>query len=237
MREPGSAATIRAMAADASINVLYVEDDPVLRTILADMVEGVEGVRVVATAADDDEAIAAMREHRIDVAMLDLALGARSLHGVDLALRLRTMKPRLGIVIVSQHLLPNFHASIPEAEQHSWSYIQKRGDLSGLELAQVVHATFEGKMVLDPSALDGRAVDTSALEQLSARQRSVLALLATGRDAIGIAEDLGLPHTTVRRDISNAYRVLVPDVGPGDDLRITAVLEYLRVTRPYDFEA
>lgn len=225
------------MADAETINVLYVEDDPVLRAILADMVEGVEGVHVAATAADGDEAIAAMAAQRIDVAMLDLALGARSLHGVDLALRLRAIRPRLAIVIVSQHLLPNFHASIPEAEQHSWSYIQKRGDLSGLELAQVIRATHEGKMVLDPSALEGRGVDASSLERLTPRQRSVLALLATGRDATGIAEDLDLPHTTVRRDLSNAYKVLVPDHGPGDDPRVTAVLEYLRVTRPYDFEA
>jgi len=225
------------MGDDVAIRVLYVEDDPVLRAILADMVEGVDGVRVVATAADGDEALAVVRAQPIDVAMVDLALGARSLHGLDLALRLRQERPKLGIVVVSQHLLPNFHASIPAAEQHSWSYIQKRGDLSGAELAQVIHATHEGKMVLDPSALEGRAVDSSALEQLTPRQRSVLALLATGRDATGIAEDLDIPHTTVRRDLSNAYKVLVPDHGPGDDPRVTAVLEYLRVTRPYDFEA
>lgn len=219
------------------VRVLYVEDDPVLRTILADMVEGVDGVQVVATAADDAEALAVVRDQPIDVAMVDLALGARSLHGLDLALRLRQERPKLGIVVVSQHLLPNFHASIPASEQHSWSYIQKRGDLSGAELAQVIRATHEGKMVLDPSALEGRGVDSSALEQLTPRQRSVLALLATGRDATGIAEDLDIPHTTVRRDLSNAYKVLVPDHGPGDDPRVTAVLEYLRVTRPYDFEA
>lgn len=225
------------MPADASINVLYVEDDPVLRSILADMIEGLDGIHVVATAADGDEAIGVLDDHRIDVALLDLALGQRSLHGLDLALRMRELRPRIGIVFISQHLMPNVHAAVPPDERHAWSYIQKRGDISGTELAQVIRATHEGKMVLDPSALDGRGVDTSALAQLTPRQRSVLALLATGRDAIGIAEDLGLPHTTVRRDLSNAYKVLVPDLGPGDDLRVAAVLEYLRATRPYDFES
>ncbi len=221
----------------STIDVLYVEDDPVLRAILADMIEGAEGVRVAATADGADEALEAVRDRSFDVALLDLALGARSLHGLDLALRLREIHADIGIVVISQHLMPNFHASIPPREQHGWSYIQKRGDLSGTELAQVIRATHEGKMVLDPSALEGRGVDTSTLHQLTPRQRNVLALLATGRDAIGIAEDLGLPHTTVRRDLSNAYKVLVPDYGPGDDQRVVAVLEYLRVTRPYDFEA
>ena len=54
MREPASAATIRAMADADAINVLYVEDDPVLRAILADMVEGVEGVHVAAETAVHD---------------------------------------------------------------------------------------------------------------------------------------------------------------------------------------
>lgn len=219
-----------------TIDVLYVEDDPVLRALVADMIDGADGVRVAATAADADGALEVVRTQRIDVALLDLALGARSLHGIDLALRLRALDPNIGIVVISQHLMPNFHASIPAREQHGWSYIQKRGDLSGMELAQVIRATREGKMVLDPSALEGRGVDTSTLEKLTPRQRNVLALLATGRDAIGIADDLNLPHTTVRRDLSNAYKILVPDYGPGDDPRVTAVLEYLRVTRPYDFE-
>ncbi len=220
------------------LRVLFVEDDPVLRVLLADIIDGAHGVDVVASAADSDEALRIVRGGaQIDVALLDLALGKRSLHGLDLALRLREIRPALGIVIISQHLLPNFHASIPPHERHGWSYIQKRGDLSGTELAQVIRATAEGKMTLDPSALDGRGVDTSRLEQLTVRQRNVLALLATGRDAIGIAEDLNLAHTTVRRDLSNAYKILVPNYGPGDDPRVTAVLQYLRVTRPYDFEA
>ena len=225
------------MTTDAPISVLYVEDDPVLRAILADMIEGVDGIQVAATAANGEEALALLDRHRIDVALLDLALGPRSLHGLDLALRLRDLRPGLGIVIISQHLMPDVHASIPPDEQHGWSYIQKRGDISGTELAQVIRATYAGRMVLDPSALGGRGVDTAELKRLTPRQRRVLGLLATGRDAIGIADDLGLPHTTVRRDLSNAYKVLVPHLGPGDDLRVAAVLEYLRATRPYDFES
>jgi DNA-binding NarL/FixJ family response regulator len=219
-----------------SLRVLYVEDDPVLRSLLGGLLDGQSTIDLAASVESADLALACARDTSFDVALLDLALGARSLNGVELALRLRELDPTIAIVILSQHLLPRVIDSLPERERHGWSYLQKRGDLSGAELAQVIRATAEGKMMLDPAALDGHGVDTTILTNLSARQRNVLALLATGRDAIGIADDLHLAHTTVRRDISNAYKILVPESGPGDDMRITAVLEYLRITRPYDFE-
>jgi DNA-binding NarL/FixJ family response regulator len=225
-----------AAAVPHALRVLYVEDDPVLRSLLGDLLDGQPDLELDAACGTPDEALAHMRREGADVALLDLALGAREISGVDLALRLREIDPHVAVVIISQHLLPRFLDSLPAAERHGWSYIQKRGDLTGDELARVIRATAEGRMVLDPSALDGHGVDVDRLTQLTPRQRHVLALLATGRDAIGIADQLHLAHTTVRRDISNAYKVLVPNPAPGDDLRVIAVLEYLRATRPYDFE-
>lgn len=223
------------VSATREITVLYVEDDPVLRSLFASLIDGRDGIKVVGTAADADAAIEFLRATKVDAALLDLALGPRSLNGAELGLRLRQQAPDMGIVLISQHLMPKFLTTLPEQERHGWAYVQKRGDLSPTELAQVIHATVEGKTILDPSTLDGQSVDGAALDKLTPRQRDVLALLATGRDALGIADELHLAHTTVRRDISNAYRVLVPDVGPGYDPRTAAVLEYLRVTRPYDF--
>lgn len=223
--------------ADAhALRVLYVEDDPVLRALLGGLLQGQPGIEVIASVESAEDALERARRESFDVAVLDLALGSRSLNGVELALRLRQLDPTIAVVILSQHLLPRLAESLPEGERHAWSYIQKRGDLAGDELAGVIRATAEGKMMLDPAAFDGRTVDTDVLTRLTPRQRSVIALLATGRDAIGIADELHLAHTTVRRDISNAYKVLVPDPAPGDDQRVIAVLEYLRATRPYDFE-
>ncbi|MGI9116731.1 MAG: response regulator transcription factor [Gaiellales bacterium] len=215
--------------------MLYVEDDPTLRSLIAGMIDGHDGVEIAGTAGNAGEALEFVRSNDIDVALLDLALGSRSITGAELGLRLRRLRPDIGIVLISQHLMPRFLTSLPEAERHSWAYVEKRGDLSPDELTGVIRATADGRTMLDPTTLDGHGVDSSALAQLSPRQRDVLALLATGRDAIGIAEELHVAHATVRRDISNAYRVLVPDVGPGYDPRTAAVLEYLRVTRPYDF--
>ena len=218
------------------LHILYVEDDPTLRALFAEFLAAAPSLEIAATADTSIEAITLVRNETIDVALLDLALGPNSINGVELGLRLRGINPHLGIVIISQHLVSKLVTSLPKHERHAWSYIQKRGDLKIDEVERVIRATAEGKVIIDPSAYGERALDRSVLTQLSPRQRDVLALLATGRDAIGIAEDLNVAHATVRRDLSNAYRVLVPNHGPGYDPRTSALLEYLRATRPYDFD-
>ena len=222
-----------------AIRVLYVEDDPVLRSLFVDFLGDADGVEVVATASNADEAIELVQGEQgaeIDVALLDLALGARSINGVELGLRLRRIKPSIGVAIISQHLVPKLLSSLPEEERHGWAYIQKRGDLAPSELGRVVRGVADGFVMIDPAAFGGRDVDLSELAKLSLRQRDILALLATGRDAVGISEDLNIPYASVRRDLSNAYRVLVPGTGKGYDLRVVSLLVYQRVTRPYDFD-
>jgi DNA-binding NarL/FixJ family response regulator len=78
------------------------------------------------------------------------------------------------------------------------------------------------------TALSARPA-AEVLAQLTPRQREVMALAASGYDAVGIAERLHLAHVSVRRELSLAYRVLVPEPQPGTDLRTGAVLEYLRL--------
>jgi DNA-binding NarL/FixJ family response regulator len=55
-----------------------------------------------------------------------------------------------------------------------------------------------------------------------------MALVATGLDARAIAVELHLAHVSIRRELSNIYKILVPDAPPGTDLRTAAVLVYLQ---------
>ena len=57
-----------------------------------------------------------------------------------------------------------------------------------------------------------------------------MALAATGLDARAIADQVHLTHVSVRRELSRAYKILVPTAGAGTDLRTAAVLEYLRAS-------
>lgn len=218
--------------------VLYVENDPTLRGILSTVLATKPEIELVATCHDADEALASVDPLKVDVALLDLALGQTSLNGIELGLALRERNPNMGVVMFTQHVVPDYLTSLPETAQWGWSYIEKRGDLDLDWLVDVLRSTARGLNIVDPAVQRARAqAEPSVIEQLSGRQREILALVSTGMDATAVAAQLGLAPASVRQDLSRAYAVLVPDPKPGTDLRTSAVLRYLRETRTYSQDA
>lgn len=217
--------------------VMYVENDPTLRGIIARSLEASAEIELVSSYASSNEALEDPDLLKIDVALLDLALGADSLNGTELGIAIRTKNPNAGIVIFTQHMVPDFLAQLPEEFQWGWSCIEKRADLENQYLVDVLRATARGLNVVDPKMQIARAtVETSPIDRLSVRQREVMALAATGLDAPAIAESLSIAAVTVRQDLSKAYAILIPNPKPGTDLRTSAVLKYLKETRLYTDE-
>jgi len=212
------------------IRVLYVEDDPALRDLLAAQlcadprVAGVDGV------AAPREAVAAIEAARYDAALIDLSLGAVQINGYELGLALRAIDRRLPIVMFSQYPGGRLDEVIPRGQRHHWSYAQKRGSVPVKDLVDLLCDTICGESRFEVSTDDDAAgcVAPVTLDRLTPRQREVIALAATGMDARAIAEHLHLAHVSVRRELSRSYKVLVPDAPPGTDLRTAAVLAYLR---------
>lgn len=205
--------------------VLYVENDPVLRSMMSSLLSGLPGFEVVASVAGSVEALEC--EVPIDVALLDWALGPDSLNGVELGHALRKRDENVGIVILSQHYAWDFHGAHGEVDM-GWSYVEKRVNLDAVYLAKVLKATAAGLSVVEPSIDRGRAPESvERMSRLSPRQRQIMSLAATGVDANVIAERLGMRAVSVRKELSECYRVLVPDATPGTDLRTAAVLAWI----------
>lgn len=214
--------------------VLYVENDPALRGILARGLAQCDELELVAAVGSAEEALAQARHAHVDVALLDLALGSGSMNGMELGIALRSVIADVGIVIYSQHAMSDFADSLPEQMRWGWSVLQKRSDIDLDVLVGLLRSTAQGHSTVDDSILAARGESArSPIELLSARQREIMAIAATGVDATAIADELGLAPITVREHLSRAYLVLVPDPKPGTDLRTTAVLRYLRETRLY----
>ncbi len=212
-----------------ALRLLYVEDDPALRGLLAQQLEQHPGVASVIAVGGVQEARDAM-DRGIDAAVLDVSLGAKQLNGFELGILLRSENDGLPIVMLSQHAPARVTEVLPQTERHHWSYVEKRARMDVDDLVRVVRDTIDGRPEFDSrgDADDRPAVD--ALHRLTPRQREVIALAATGLDARAIATQLHLAHVSARRELSRAYKVLVPDTPPGTDLRTAAVLEYLRLT-------
>lgn len=212
-------------------SVLYVEDDPTLRGILTDMLRTSAELEVVGSVATSAEALEITREHHIDVALLDLALGDGELTGIELGIRIRELRPDTGIVLLSQHVVPDFIDQLPDRYREGWSFIAKRSDLRLERLTEILIATSRGLNIVDPEILAARvSAAADPVAQLTPRQREIMALAAVGRDATAIANELNIAAGTVRQELSKAYALLVPNPTPGTDLRTSAVLAYLRAT-------
>ena len=212
-----------------NLRVLYVEDDPVLRDMFSTKLRRLSMIHTVVPCANAREALGVTRGGTFDIAVLDLNLGETQINGVDLGLALRAVLRGLPIVILSQYAVPRLENVVPVAERYDWSFVQKHGRFDIIEFAAVIERTMRGEAKFETGA--GRAAaETSPLARLSRRQRQVMALASAGYDAKAIAGRLSLAHVSVRRELSNAYRVLVPDPEEGTDLRTVAVLEYIRLS-------
>lgn len=218
--------------------VIYVENDPALQSIMTNLLSGVSGLEVVLSTTSPQEALASEWVMTADVALLDLALGSDTLNGVDLGVALRERNPDIGIVLYSQYSLRNIARRVPEALSMGWSFIQKSGDMKIEELAEVLRLTAKGLSRDDAQAsvVDSDGDAASILNQLTPRQRAVMALVSTGLSAPEIAQRLGATQDSIRKDRSRAYRVLVPD-GAGKDVRTRAVLRYLELTKDETWDA
>ena len=205
--------------------LLYVENDPVLRAMMSTLLSELPGFEVVASVGGSAEALAC--ELPMDVALLDWALGPESLNGVELGHALRKRDENIGIVILSQHYAWDFHGA-QGAVDMGWSYVEKRVNLDSAYLAKVLKATAAGLSVVEPSIERGRAPENmDRLNALSRRQRQIMSIAATGVDANVIAERLDMRAVSVRKELSECYRILVPDAAPGTDLRTAAVIAWI----------
>lgn len=207
--------------------VLYVENDPVLRTIMTRLLAAEPGLEVIATAGTSDEAMDGDAGERADVALIDLALGGTSLNGLDLGLALRKRNPNLGVVIFSQHAMSHLARRVPEAERMGWSFVAKTGTMELSDLVDTLRATARGMSI--GGTAEQRASGEDLLERMTGRQRAVMSLVAAGLNAPQIGVRLHVTADVVRQDLSKAYRILVPDGSTSGDLRTQAVLAYLRL--------
>ena len=215
--------------------VIYVENDPALLGIMGSLLAESPEIDVVLATESPAEAIAFESIEFVDVALLDLALGAGEINGVDLGLALRQRNPNLGIVLHSQYPLDFATERVPASELMGWSCLQKSGQINLQDLVALLRATAQGisnQVHSVPRDLKvSKPRPGSELGRLSDRQRAIMGLTVAGFSAQQISEQLAVSYDAVRQDLVRAYRILVPEEAAGDDRRTQAVLAYVRLTR------
>lgn len=184
------------MTDPARVRVLLCDDHTLIRAGLRRLVEGFDGIEVVAEAASADEAVARARQHAPDVVLLDLSMPGRS--GFEALDELRRVVPQAAVVIMSMH---DDATHVREALARGASgFVVKEAAPAELEIA--LRAAQAGRTFLSPQVQAGQLATNNGRAggsgpQLPARQREILMALGAGRTTKQIAADLGISVKTV----------------------------------------
>lgn len=89
------------MKENGKISIMVADDDEVIRELLVNYLHSLDGVELVAAAADSSEALQAAQAFKPDVVMLDICMPEEN--GLNLATRLRELIPELCLVFVTGH--------------------------------------------------------------------------------------------------------------------------------------
>jgi DNA-binding NarL/FixJ family response regulator len=219
------------MAAKASIRIVVGEDQPIVREGIVRVLEAA-GFDVVGTAADAEDLVRKAGAHKPDVVVTDIQMPPTSTDdGLQAAKEIRSAQPGVGVLVLSQYLEDRYALELLSGGAEGVGYLLKDrvGDL--VVLTDAVRRVAGGGSALDPQVVQ-RMVDRprteSPIDELTPREREVLALMAEGRSNQGIADELIVTVAAVERHVTSIFSKLGLHQAPEDHRRVLAVLQYLR---------
>ncbi|MFG2697007.1 response regulator [Kitasatospora sp. NPDC051984] len=183
---------------DQQVRVLLAEDQSMVREALAALLSLEDDLDVVAQVARGDEVAAAVTEHRIDVAVLDIEMPGMT--GIDACAEIRRVHPRTKVVIATTFGRPGYLRRAMESGADA--FLVK--DAPAAELAEAIRRVLRGEKVIDPTL--AAAALAEGANPLTPRERDVLAAAADGSVNADIAARLHLSEGTVRNYLSMAIQ-------------------------------
>jgi DNA-binding NarL/FixJ family response regulator len=191
-----------------AIRVLIVDDHAVVREGLRTFLELQDGIEVAGEAVDGEDALRESERLKPDVVLMDLVMP--KLDGVGAMRELRRRVPEARVIVLTSFL--EDERLLPAVRAGAAGYLLK--NVQPQELARAIRTAAAGEALLDPAvaarlveALEEDGRDARA-EQLTPREREVLALIGRGFANKRIALELGIAEKTVKTHVGNVLSKL-----------------------------
>ncbi|HEY8491912.1 MAG TPA: response regulator transcription factor [Dehalococcoidia bacterium] len=213
------------------MRVVIAEDAVLLREGLQRLLSEA-GCTVVAAVGDGPGLVAAVAEHRPDIAVVDVRMPPDYRdEGLRAALQARREVPETAVLVLSQYVEERYAGELLASATAGVGYLLKDRVADVAEFVDAVRRVAAGGTVLDPEVvtqLVARRRRDQRLAALSPREHEVLALMAEGRSNTAIAAQLGVSDGAVEKHVSNIFAKLGLEPADTDHRRVLAVLAYLQ---------
>ena len=216
------------------LRIVIGEDDVLLREGVARLLDDA-GLEVVARAGDADDFLRKTLAHRPDVAVVDVQMPPRHEDdGLQAAMALRERLPEVGVLVLSQFYEESYALNLIGDRAQGVGYLLKERVADVDAFVDAVERVAAGGSALDPEVVGrmlGRRRSHGPLDDLTPREREVLAAMAEGKSNRGIAESFVITETAVEKNVTRIFNKLGLGQSTTAHRRVLAVLTYLRSTR------
>ena len=233
LSEPGRREPRKPPAKPRGISLLIVDDHPIWRQSLRQVIEVKKAGAVIGEASDGGEAIELARRLKPEVVVMDMDLPKTN--GIEATKEILNAQPDVKVLFLSAS--DTREKVLDAVEAGASGYLLKTAEPD--EIVDAVRRIHAGEAVFAPS-LAGAVLDEfrrlsaggprkrKPIDALSARETEVLKLMAEGRSNQAISDHLHLARKTVEAHVASIFAKLGLEEAPDDHRRVLAVVTYLR---------
>jgi DNA-binding NarL/FixJ family response regulator len=213
--------------------VALADDSYLMRQAMREVLNGVDGIEVVAVCEDGAALLDAVDRLLPAVVVTDIRMPpSGDDEGIRIAAALRASHPDVGVVVLSQYVEPRYGVDLLANGAEGRAYLVKERIHDRAELVSAIEVVARGGSMIDPRMVamlirPGGARERSALSELTPRELDVLREMAHGKSNAAIAEALVLTKRAVEKHVGSIFLKLGLQDEEQVSRRVTAVLAYL----------
>jgi DNA-binding NarL/FixJ family response regulator len=213
------------------MRIVLGEDSVLLREGGARLLED-SGFDVVGRAGDAEGLLRKVRAHKPDVAIVDIKMPpTHTDEGLRAARTIRSELPDTAVLVLSQYVEEEYALDLLSDSAEGVGYLLKDRVADVDRFVDSIRRVAGGGTALDPeivSRMLGRRRRDDPLDELTQRERQVLALMAEGRSNHAIAAELVITDRAVEKHVTAIFTKLDLPATADDHRRVLAVLVYLK---------